>query len=328
MLPYCLLRMHGFLSILFVAVLMFIPVSFAQDTGDLGFLTGEENVPVPEMDKLFSPETSVDQLFIQVIDKVNEQPVSSVDPLAAIPALPEKDEVDENIFFDAESLIPTGEMGVKSGPRKVNPSLQPGLKLIVVKKSYEAGSKKASLVAAERAMKLGRYAAALDMYNNLYQENKHDLNVVMGRAMALQKLNRDEEAVFVYEELLAQPPENINAKVNMLGLIGQRYPAVALQRLLDIREGNSYHVGVVAQIAVVQANLGRYNEALQYLGIASSMEPNNAGHIFNIAVIADKAGNKKEAIRYYEQALEVDTIYGGSRSIPRDSIFERLANLR
>jgi Tfp pilus assembly protein PilF len=58
------------------------------------------------------------------------------------------------------------------------------------------------------------------------------------------------------------------------------------------------------------------------------MEPQNAGHVFNMAVIADRAGDKKQAITYYEEALEIDTLYGSGRSIPRDAVFERLAELR
>ena len=47
-----------------------------------------------------------------------------------------------------------------------------------------------------------------------------------------------------------------------------------------------------------------------------------------MAVIADKAGDKKQAISYYEKALEIDTINGGGRSIPREVVYERLAQLR
>ncbi|HBR69789.1 MAG TPA: occlusion derived virus envelope protein 66, partial [Rhodospirillaceae bacterium] len=106
------------------------------------------------------------------------------------------------------------------------------------------------------------------------------------------------------------------------------YPSVALRRLLDLREEQPNNAGVAAQIAVVQAKLGNLEEALHFLGIASSMEPNNAGHVYNMAVIADRAGSKSEAVKYYEQALELDSIYGRGETIPRESVYERLANIR
>jgi tetratricopeptide (TPR) repeat protein len=245
-----------------------------------------------------------------------------------IPALPAAAQADENLFFDADNLVPEGEMGTKGGPRKVNPSLQPASKLIVVTKDYTPNARQAQLVSAERAITLGRYGAALELYNGMYEKNKRDPNILMGRAIALQHLGQTDEAIQAYEELLDIRPENVQAQVNMLGLMGQRYPAVGLQRLMDLREKEPGNVALVGQIAVLQGGMGNYEEALKYLGIAASMEPHNANHLFNMAVIADRLGRKADAVNYYEQALEIDTIYGGGRSIPRESVYERLSRLR
>lgn len=245
----------------------------------------------------------------------------------AVPALPPDRSVDENLFFDADTLVPTGELG-SNAPRKVNPALQPASKLIVVKKDYEPGSRHAQLVSAERAIALGRYDSALEMYNGLYAKNSRDPNIVMGRAIALQHLGMDDEALGAYEELLDLRPDNVQAQVNMLGLMGQKYPAVALQRLGELRENEPQNVAIVGQMAVLQANMGQFDEAMKYLGMAASLEPNNANHMYNMAVVADLAGKKDSAIQFYEQALEVDSVYGGSRSIPREAVFERLARLR
>ena len=258
----------------------------------------------------------------------NAEATITATEVSTIPALPITEEPDENLFFDAESLVPTGEMGVKGGPVKVNPRLQPGSKYIVVKMDASPGSRQAQIVSAERAIKLGHYDAALEMYNRLYEKNKRDPNILLGRATALQHSGQTDFAIQAYEELLELKPDNIEAQINMLGLMGKRYPAVALRRLLDLRETHPQNQGIAVQIAVVQAELGQYDDALQYLGIASSIEPNNASHVFNMAVIADRSGAKKEAVQYYERALELDTIYGGGRSVPRESIYERLAAIR
>ncbi|MGB4106957.1 MAG: tetratricopeptide repeat protein [Alphaproteobacteria bacterium] len=244
-----------------------------------------------------------------------------------IPALPADKSADENLFFDADTLVPTGEMGANA-PRKVNPALQPASKLIVVTKDHGPGSRQAQLVSAERAITLGRYDSALEIYNALYAKNSRDPSIVLGRAVALQHLGMYDEAINAYEELLDLRPENVQAQINMLGLMGQQYPAVALQRLSELREKEPQNVAVVGQMAVLQANMGQFDEALKYLGMAASLEPNNASHMYNMAVVADLSGKKDSAVQFYEQALEVDSIYGGSRSIPRDAVFERLARLR
>lgn len=253
-------------------------------------------------------------------------PETESNEIPAITIAPREDTGDD-LFFDADTLVPTGEMG-SSEPRKVDPAAQPASRLIVVRKSAEADSASAQLVSATRAMKLGLYEAALDMYENLYQKNKRDPRILMGRAVTLQHLGYFDAAMQTYEELLEIDKNNIEAKVNMLGLLGTKYPAVALRRLTELRQDHPNHVGIVAQLAVMHAQTGNVQDAMRYLGIAASMEPANANHVYNMAVIADRAGSTKEAIKYYEQALEVDTIYGRGQSIPRDSVYERLARIR
>ncbi len=230
-------------------------------------------------------------------------------------------------FFDANQLVPQGEMA-KKGPNAVDPSSQPASKLIIVKQNYKADSREAQIISAERALNLGRYDSALQLFDALYEGNKKDSRVVMGRAVSLQHLGRFDEAMQMYEVVSELEPKNVDVKVNMLGLLATRYPAVALRRMLDLYAGNRGNANLVAQIAVAYAQSGDTNSALQFLGVAASMEPRNANHLFNYAVIADRAGDKKKAVEYYERSLEVDTIHGGGRSIPRDAVYDRLTQIR
>lgn len=249
-----------------------------------------------------------------------DSPVISA-PTASVP------EPGPDNFFDAESLVPEGEMA-KSGPRKVNPALQPGSKLITVRKSYEPDSYTARLVAAERAMKLGLNDSALTILDELLEKNDKDMRVLVDRAVTLQRLGRFEEAMYAYETASEVDPDDLNVKINMLGLLGTKYPSIALRRLLDLRQVHTDNVGIVAQIAVVDAQLGDFDGAMTYLGMAASMEPFNPSHVFNMAVISDRAGNTAQAVSYYERALELDTLHGASNTVPRDSIYERLAQIR
>lgn len=247
--------------------------------------------------------------------------------VGAVPALPAEQAIDENVFFDAETLVPEGEM-VDVGPIKVDPETQPASKLIIVRENHSANSRQAQLVSADRAIQLGRYESALVIYEKLLLANPNDQDAKVGRAVSLQHVGRSEEAISAYEQILDKRPGNVDARVNMLGLVGSRYPASALAQLGELLQSNPSDTRILSQMAIIQADVGQYNEALQSLGIVAGLEPTNAVHLFNIAVIADRAGKKKEAIKYYEEALDKDTIYGGSRTIPRDTVFERLAQLR
>lgn len=236
-------------------------------------------------------------------------------------------DVGDGTFFDANNLVPQGQMA-GDGPVNVNPVTQPASKYVVVTKTHGANTTAAQVVSAERALALGRYDSALQMFDGLYAKNKKNVRVLMGRAVALQKLERFDEAMGMYEALSKVDPDNLEAKVNMLGLLGTRYPAVALRRLMDLHKKNQGHVGVTAQVAIVAAQTGDTAMALRYLGMAASMEPQNANHVFNMGIISDRAGQAKQAVSYYEKALEIDTVYGAGRTIPRASVYERLAQIR
>ncbi len=237
-------------------------------------------------------------------------------------------ESDEDVFYDAQSLIPLGEIGERAGPRKLDPRSQRASSLVIVTDRQGSDTVRAQLVAAQRAQALGLYDSASQIYDELYSKNKRDDRILMGRAVVLQRMGRIDEAIAAYQELLDKSPHNKEAQINMLGLMTEKYPSVALRRLLDMEKEQGKSAALAAQIAVAHAKLGNFKEALSYLGVASSLEPNNAGHVFNIAVIADRSGDRQMAKAYYERALDVDSANGSAEGVPRDVIYERLATLR
>jgi Flp pilus assembly protein TadD len=236
-------------------------------------------------------------------------------------------DINEDLYFDANSLIPDSQLSSEV-PRRVDPQLEPGSSLIVVSRDHGADSTSAKLVAAERAISLGRYDAALDIYMQLEEAYPNGPKTLLGKAVSLQHLGREDEAIATYQKLLDGNPDNLDAHINMLGLVSQRYPAVALQRLEELRKKNPENLEIIGQMAFVHAKIGRYEDALKDFALIASYEDKNANHILNMAIVADRAGFRDQAIEYYERALEVDTIYGGGRSVAREEIFDRLANLR
>ena len=248
--------------------------------------------------------------------------------LPELPAAQAATPVEADLFFDADEIAPKGELAKKGAPSKVNPKANPATRFIISEKKHSLNSREARLVAAERAISLGRLDAALEIYDLLLERNKRDPNVLLGRAVVLQKMGHIDQAIRAYEAVLEVKPKNREARVNIQGMMAGKYPSVALRNLQDLYEEDPSDVSVISQLSVVEARLGNYPAAVRYLGMAASIEPNNAIHLFNLAVIADRAGDKGMAIDYYEQALEVDSLYSGGNSIQRDVVFERLAYLR
>ena len=232
------------------------------------------------------------------------------------------------LYYDSESIVPSAALGTSVGPRKVDPKYEPGSSFVVVRKGAGANSREAKIVAAQRALKLGRYTSALEIYEQLYKKSPKNQQILMGLAVAQQYSGYTESAITTYEELLKLNPNNTNATINMLGLIKSQYPSVAYRKLQDMWNKNPQNPGLAAQLGLTSASIGNVDDALRYLGVAASIEPQNAAHFYNMAVISDQAGAYRDAVDLYQKALEIDITYGGGRSIPREQVYDRLAQLR
>lgn len=234
-------------------------------------------------------------------------------------------------YYDANALVPDRDLAAAGavGPRKVDPAVEPGQRFVVVEKGAGASSFESQYVAATRALKLGRYAAAMEMFEKLYKRNHKDPRVLMGLAVAQQGAGFRESAARSYEDLLKIQPNNADAIVNLMGIMRSQYPSVTLKKLGELRGKYPSNPGIPAQMGLVSADLNNNEDAIRYLEIAASMDPQNPSHVYNMAIISDRGGNVAKAIGLYEQALQLDASYGDSASgLPREQIYDRLVVLR
>lgn len=234
-------------------------------------------------------------------------------------------------YYDSNALVPDSDLAAAGavGPRKVDPAYEPGSKFVVVEKGAKASSYEGQFVAATRALKLGRYAAAMEMFEKLYKRNHKDPRVLMGLAVAQQGAGFKESAARTYEDLLKVQPNNADAIVNLMGLMKDQYPSVTLKKLGELRNKYPSNPGIPAQMALINAGQDNYDDAIRYFEVAASMDPQNSSHIYNMAIVADKKGDVSNAIKLYERALQLDASYGDvANSLPREQIYDRLVVLR
>ncbi len=229
-------------------------------------------------------------------------------------------------YYDSSSFG-TSSVG-RTAPREVDPKYEPGTRYVTVTKNAGSGSFSAQLISAQRALKLGRYTSALEIYERLYSSNSKNPRVLMGLAVAQQNSGFNESALATYEELLRVSPNNADATVNMLGLVSAQNPDNAYNILFNMWAKNNRNPSIAAQLGLTAAELGEYETAMKYLGIASSMEPTNPNHYYNIAVVSDRAGMVKQAIEFYQKTLEMDASTSSGKRISRDVVYDRLATLR
>lgn len=201
-------------------------------------------------------------------------------------------------------------------------------KYVVVKKDRSAEDLDSQLKSARTALAQNRNTAALELFTEIEKDHPEDVRVIMGKAVALQRLGQAEAAMAAYEQVLEKEPKNVEVLTNMLGLLKAQDPELALKNLSDLRETYPYNPEITAQLAVAYGQLGQYQEALKYLDIADTLQPGNAFVIYNRAVLFDKMGRSAEAISFYRQILKMYSDGDLEVALPIDSIKKRLATLR
>lgn len=232
----------------------------------------------------------------------------------------------DDSYYDSHATVPSKQMAPIAGPRKVNPSVEPGQALVIVEGVRKAHDTESMVVAADRALNLGFYDSALNMYNTLAKKNARDPRILMGRAVAQQKLGMNDAAIESYNRVLDVSPNNVDAMVNMLGLLKQKDPQGALRHMVALGGRFPDDAGLAAQTGMAEGEAGNYDDAMRYLGKASALQPENPQHIFNMAVLADRQGDTASAVKFYQQAMQRSADDENS-TIDRNAVLKRLAVL-
>lgn len=167
---------------------------------------------------------------------------------------------------------------------------------------------------------------ALHIYDLLLRNNPRDRLALLGRAAALQKLDRALLAISAYEDVLAAFPGDEWAMVNLLGLVSAQTPERALAQLERLQRLNPKTALLPAQIGMVQMAQGNFEMAARSLDRAVALDPENAKYIFNLAVLYDKWGQPQNALRYYRKCLEMAT-QNPDGQIPLETVRNRMAFL-
>lgn len=199
---------------------------------------------------------------------------------------------------------------------------------LIVKKDKQARSKDSILKAARLALSQNRDAAALELFNEMQKEHPDDGQILMGKAITLQKLGQDSEALAVYEEVLSHDPKNVEVLTNMLGLLKAQDPGLALKSLIELQEVYPYNADITAQLAISYAGAGQYEQAMKYLNVADALKPGSAYVLYNRAVLLDKTGHRAEAGDLYRKIIRMHADGDIDISLPIEAIKTRLSTLR
>ena len=199
---------------------------------------------------------------------------------------------------------------------------------VIVRKEKDGGALDSRLKTARSALMQNRDMAALQLFNEMYEDYPRDNRVLMGRALAMQKMGQNPPALAAYEEILSSDPKNLEALTNMLGILKVENPALALEKLTELREAYPFNADIVAQLGVAHAGVKSYAEALKYLDMAEALRPGNGYVLYNKAVLYDRMGNEQQAAALYRQLVRLAAEGHLSDPIPLDAVRRRLSTMR
>jgi Flp pilus assembly protein TadD len=199
---------------------------------------------------------------------------------------------------------------------------------IVVRKDHSTGDLDTRLKVARMALMENRFTAAVQMFDALAADYPRDERVMMGRALSLQQAGRVDDALNAYEVVLSANPKKLEALTNMLGVLKGTNPALAVQKLEELRTVYPYNADIAAQLGTSYGALKNYDAALQYLDMADALAPGNAYVYYNKAVLYDHMGQQNMATSMYRRILQMHAEGILHEPLPLEAIRRRLSSMR
>lgn len=323
----------------------FAPVSAPADTAAAEIAAPKEDLPMPHMLETPAPAQGAAQISGDgaVTGATTAAPAAAQGQAlsgntASAPSNAEKAIVENAAVLDQLSApaAATAADPAAAG-RTVNEILGGGQDAIVrpmpdsyvvVRKETDGSALAARLKQARTALMGNNDMAALQMFNEMYQDYPRDGRVAMGRALSMQKLGQYDMALSAYEEILEKDPKNLEALTNMLGILKQQNPSLALEKLSELREAYPFNADIAAQLGVAYAGMQSYSEALKYFDIADALKPGNGYVMYNRAVALDRMGQEEKAAAVYRLIVRLAAEGALKEPVPVEAIRQRLSTMR
>ncbi|MDD9901658.1 MAG: tetratricopeptide repeat protein [Alphaproteobacteria bacterium] len=232
----------------------------------------------------------------------------------------------QELSVPEEGLAALPDMGEVPSQKAIVRPLPP--QYMQIQKDRTAADKDSRLTSARAALLQGNNKAALELFTELGRDYPQDESVMMGRAVSMQKLGMDEDALAAYEDVLRANPKNLEALTNMLGLVRAQDPTLSLEKLKELRTTYPANADITAQLGIAYGAAAEYESALRYLDMAAALGAGEGYVLFNKAVVYDRMGQGAHAANLYRNVLTRASEGALKEQLPLQAIRDRLAVLR
>lgn len=153
----------------------------------------------------------------------------------------------------------------------------------------------------------GDAAGAVELFDQAISYYATHPTVYMNRGIALQSLNRFEEALVSYQKALALKPDYLDVSVNCGAVLQslKRFDEalICFEKVLAV---NPNHVNALCNRANVLQDLKRFEDAHADYERALAIEPNRVEILSNNGNALQGLGRHQESLIYYQRALAID----------------------
>ena len=176
------------------------------------------------------------------------------------------------------------------------------------------------------ALQADRLDDARRDYEQALRNDAKNTDALLGLATIAVRQGLPDKATELYLRVLEADPKDVNAKAGLINLKGQSDPALSESRLKTLLASQPDSAALNFALGNLHARQSRWNDAQQAYFRAYTAEPDNADHLFNLAVSLDHLHQKSLAIQYYQMALNAAGTRGAA--FDKSQVQSRLLELQ
>jgi tetratricopeptide (TPR) repeat protein len=180
---------------------------------------------------------------------------------------------------------------------------------------------------AYNATLIGQYEVAIELYKQVIALEPTNLYSKFSLAVVYQQIGQYRQAKSLYYELLKTNPANEEEIVgNLLSILVEESPKDAVYLLSRLTTENPKSAYILAQAAIAYDKVKNYDQAISLFQRAISLDEDNLGYKYNLAIIYDKTSDREKALELYSSVAK--NYSGEDQSIPIDQVQKRIESIR
>lgn len=158
---------------------------------------------------------------------------------------------------------------------------------------------------AYNASLIEQYEVAIKLYKDVLVSEPNNAYAKFSLAVLYQKIGQLSQAKTLYQDLLKNDPANKEDIIgNLLAILIDESPKDAIYLLSHLATQNPESSYIAAQSALAYDKVQNYEQAVNMLKKAISLQPERVDYKYNLAVTYDKMGDYLKALEAYSDVIK------------------------